>query len=260
MIPEALRALCQWVCVRNGSKVPMKGWENEAASSSDPSTWCDYETATEAVKAGYYDQTGFVFNDNGIVGIDIDAGFDEEGLMTALAVDIVGACHSYTELSRSGRGFHILVRGTLPFDGKNNHAGVEIYQNKRYFIMTGHDCIFPPEIVENQSAIDYVVATYFQEQERKTTPSGSIIRPRAYNPEWTLPEGGRVRLRPTYPKITPGSRNLCLTSLAGMMHTQGYTKRQILDELMYANNSACDPPLDQRELKQIVSSVTRYER
>lgn len=259
MIPDEIKKLNQWVCVRNGSKVPMRATENSAASSSDPATWSSYIEAESAVRAGHYDQVGFVFNSNGVVGIDIDCGFDSDGLMTALAVDIIGACESYTEISRSHRGFHILVKGTLPFDGKNNRNGVEIYQSKRYFILTGNDCIYPPEIKENQQAIDYIIEKYFAE-ELKTGSKGSVITPRVYNPQWELPSEGRVRIRPIYPKITPGSRNLCLTSLAGMLHTLGYTKSQIYNELQYANKTACTPPLNLRELRQITNSVTRYKR
>ena len=258
-IPEALRELPQWVCAKNGSKVPFRAYEPAAASSSDPKTWSPYDIAEQSVQEGYYDNVGFVFHNNGIVGIDIDTGFDEDGLLSPIAADILGKCASYTERSRSGRGFHILLRGFLPFDGRNNHNGVEIYQDKRYFIMTGDSVVFPEEIAENQEAIDYVLETYFQETEREKT-EGDAFAGRVYNPHWELPKDGRVRLRPVYPKIPSGSRNLCLTSLAGMMHTQGYSKRQIYDELLYANTVACDPCLDKRELKGIVNSVTRYKR
>ena len=161
-IPEELKNLNQWVSAMDGNKVPMKSWENEAASSTNPETWSDFETALESYNQHYYDYCGFVFADNGYVGIDIDEGYDEDGLMSVLGADIVGKCHSYTEKSRSGRGFHTLLRGTLPFKGKNNLAGVEIYKAARYFIMTGNTLLYR-EIIENQEAIDYVVEKYFPE-------------------------------------------------------------------------------------------------
>ena len=80
-IPEELKKLDQWVCANDGSKVPMKAWENEAASSTNPETWSDFETALESYNQHYYDYCGFVFADNGYVGIDIDEGYDEDGLM-----------------------------------------------------------------------------------------------------------------------------------------------------------------------------------
>jgi hypothetical protein len=228
-----------------------------AASSTNSETWSPFSTALEAVENGNYDYCGFVFNDNGYVGIDIDVGYDEEGFISPLAADILGKCQSYTEKSRSGRGFHIILRGTLPFKGKNNLAGVEIYKAARYFIMTG-DTLLYRTIEENQEAIDYVVERYFPEtrQEKKGAPIGSRI----YTPIWEKPENNRIKLRPVYPRITPGSRNICLTSLAGMLHNLGYSKKQIYDELVYANTVACDPSLGRNELRSICNSVTRYKR
>ena len=202
-IPEELRKLNQWVCAMNGSKVPMKAWENAAASSTNPDTWSDFDTALNSVNNQHYDYCGFVFADNGYVGIDIDCGYDEDGLMSVLGADIVGKCHSYTEKSRSGRGFHILLRGTLPFKGKNNLAGVEIYKAARYFIMTG-DTLLYREIIENQEAIDYVVEKYFPET-RESSGDTLVGRDKIYSPIWEEPiVDGRVKLRPVYPRIQIG--------------------------------------------------------
>lgn len=258
-IPNELKKLNQWVCVKANHKIPMKAWECEAASSTAPRTWSDFETALTSVERGYYDNLGFVFNDNGYVGIDIDCGYDEEGFVSVIGADIINKCHSYTEKSRSGRGFHILLRGDLPFKGKNNLAGVEIYKAARYFIMTGNTLLYR-EIIENQEAIDYVVEKYFQET-REATETQAIGRDRIYVPKWeNVVENGRVKLRPSYPRITSGSRNISLTSLAGLLHNQGYTKSQIYEELQYANDKACDPPLDRNELQTICNSITRYKR
>ena len=256
-IPNELRELPQWVCTSGDSKIPMKAYENEAASSTNPQTWATFDVADESVSKGFYDYLGFVFADNGYVGIDIDDAYDEDGLISPLAAEIIGKCKSYTEKSKSGTGFHILLKGTLPFKGKNNLAGVEIYKSARYFIMTG-DTLLYSDIEENQSAIDYIVEKYFPEarQEKETSEYGSRI----YTPIWELPENNRIKLRPVYPRIPDGSRNICLTSLAGMLHNQGYSKQQIYDELIYCNTVACEPPLDRCELRAICNSVTRYKR
>lgn len=256
-IPAEVRQLNQWVCIRAGSKVPMRAFENDAASSSNSSSWASFDNAVRAVELGHYDNIGFVFHNNGIVGIDIDCGYEENGLLSQTAAEILGRCHSYTERSSSGRGFHILVKGKLPFDGKNNQHGVEIYQTGRYFITTGDMVVFP-YLIENQPAIDAIVERFFQET--RTEHDKPLMNVRIYNPEWELPKDGRVKLRPVYPRIPAGSRNICLTSLAGMLHNQGYSKGQIYDELLYANAVACDPCLDKRELRTIVNSVSRYKR
>ncbi len=258
-IPDELKKLNQWVCVKADSKVPMKAWEYENASSTSPDTWSDFKTALDAYSQGYYDNLGFVFADNGYVGIDIDCGRDEYDLLSSVASDIIGKCQSYTEVSRSGRGFHILLRGTLPFKGKNNLNGIEIYKASRYFIMTGKVLLYHG-IIENQKAIDYVISEYFD-----TTPKSPSERvcdsKRIYCPKWeNIVSEGKIRVRPTYPEITSGSRNLSLTSLAGAMHTTGYPKMEIYEELKRVNEAACKPMLDNNELQSICNSISRYAR
>ena len=257
-IPYELRELRQWVCANEGSKVPMQATCPFPASSTNPATWSSFEEAVAAVEKGWYDYLGFVFNDNDIVGIDVDDGYTEEGFMTQLATDILSNCESYTERSRSGRGFHIFVKGDVPFKGKNNLAGVEVYKAARFFIMTGDTLWGRSQLYYDQNALNYIVSKYFPEtREAKTT----TVTPRIYNPEWECPKGcKRVRVKPHYPVIPDGCRNICLTSLAGMMHSIGYTKGHIYRELQYANNTACNPPLDDGELRSICNSVARYKR
>ena len=174
-LPPDITALPQWVCVWNNSKIPMQAKERKGASSVNPETWCDFETAEKAVNDGIYDHIGFVFNNNGIVGIDIDCGFDSDGFLSDVGIDIMRACHSYTEKSRSGRGVHILLKGDLPFKGKNNGQGVEIYKSNRYFIVTGQKLIYDT-MIENQQAIDYVVEKYFPETVKENNNPGCSQR------------------------------------------------------------------------------------
>ena len=255
-IPKELKDLNQWVGVGIDSKVPMRVDTLFAASSIDPNTWGTFADAKEAVELGELSYPGFVFNDNGIVGVDIDDGYDEDGLLSELAIDIIGKCHSYTEKSKSGRGFHILLKGDIPFKGKNNLNGVEIYKQSRYFIMTG-DVLLYDTIIENQEAIDYIVDKYFPTTKENNSSHNTVDR--IYTPIWEKQQG-RIQLRPVYPKITTGSRNICLTSLAGMLHNQGYSPKQIFEEISYCNKVACEPMLYERELMTIVNSVTRYKR
>ena len=124
--------------------------------------------------------------------------------------------------------------------------------------MTGDRVAGFDSIGHNQEALDYVVGKYFPDmRESKST----TVTPRIYNPVWECPKGcRRVRIKPHYPVIPDGCRNICLTSLAGMMHSIGYSKGQIYQELQYANATACKPPLPDKELQTICNSVTRYRR
>lgn len=259
-IPCELKLIPQWVCSTSDSKVPYKAFidKNPYASSINPLTWSTYECAEAAVSNGCFDWCGFVFANNGYVAIDIDQGYDQEGFISPLAAHIIHICKSYTEKSKSGRGFHIIVKGDLPFTGKNNLQGIEIYKESRYFILTGDTLLFQ-EIIENQGAIDSIVSEHFSDKERVN--HSTEWKNRIYTPIWDTPVvKNRIKVRPTYPKIPNGSRNISLTSLAGHMHSQGYTKSQIYNELQYVNNIACQPPLNLSELRTICNSVTKYRR
>lgn len=257
-IPDELRRLDQWVCNWNDSKIPMRATERRGASSVDPATWSSFDQAVGAVEAGEYDYIGFVFHNNGIIGIDIDAGF-EDGLLSPLSADIISRCKSYTEYSKSGRGVHIFVKGMLPFPGKNNQAGVEIYCDRRYFVTTGRVLIYD-SIIENQDAIDYVLDKYFKEapklkQEGPVLKKGSI-----YTPAYQKPQKGSLRLSADYPEIRKGSRNLSMLSIAGQLWKQGYPLGQMYKEMCKINQNACKPPLSERELQSICRSISKYER
>lgn len=256
-IPQEIRFLNQWVCSRADSKAPYRASSFTPASVSSPTSWSSFETAVSALADGRYDYLGFVFNNNGIIGVDIDDGYDEDGFLSPLAVDIIAKCESYTEKSKSGRGVHILLRGDLPFSGRNNRNGVEIYKTARYFIMTGDTLVYD-KIIDNQDAIDYIVDKYFPEMRDSEGKSES---PKIYSPIWDNPvKDGKIKLRPEYPCIPDGCRNISLTSLAGMLHTLGYDRKAIYEELTHCNKTACKPMLPDGEVITIVNSVTRYKR
>lgn len=253
LIPKELKELNQWVCSTENSKVPQMANERKAASTTNPSTWSSFEEAKESVEIGNYDYIGFVFNDNDLVGIDIDNGEDVE-----LVKDIVSHCHSYTEKSKSGRGVHIIVQGKLPWKGKNNRKGVEIYQASRYFITTGNVVNRQMTIIRNQEAIDYVVEKYFPQELREVRDN--LKKETFYKPIYHKPSKHCICITPKYPPIPDGLRNISLTSLGGQLHSLGLTKKQIYYELVKVNKLACNPPLRLNELENIVESVSRYRR
>lgn len=256
-LPEELKALPQWVCTWDGSKIPMQVSEIKAASASNPSTWGSFDDAVYCISEQIYNYLGFVFDDNGIVGIDIDIGFDEEGIgLSEMAYDVLNVCKSYTELSKSGRGFHIYVKGDLPFKGRNNGKGLEIYKDDRFFVVTGRKIRYD-KIVTNQEAIDYILDKYFP-QEVKASEKG-LKSTRIYNPEWQA-SGKGIPLKRKYPEIPEGNRHMSILSLAGQLHMQGYSEEEIFRELCKANKEACRPELEISEIEHITRSIMKYER
>jgi putative DNA primase/helicase len=68
-------------------------------------------------------------------GIDLDDCADADGEIALWALEIARYFDSYTELSASGSGLHIIVRGEVPNRRKDE---VEVYSSKRFFTVTGH--------------------------------------------------------------------------------------------------------------------------
>lgn len=254
--PIELTSLKQWVCV-GADKVPMQATTPANASSNTPFTWDSYAVCKRSVELGNYQYLGFVFTEaDGFVGIDIDTGFDPGGVMpTAEAMDIIDHCKSYTEISKSGRGFHIICKGKLPFSGKNNGSGIEIYQSNRYFVMTGKVVLYNA-IRECQAAIDYILDNYFKDIER--TPTGAYKTQKAYNPEWVA-SGNGISLQPNYPNIIKGNRHNSLLSLAGQLWSAGYSTEVVLHDVNEVNDKMAEP-LSRKEVESICKSVFKYRR
>lgn len=130
-IPVELRKLKQWVCWQS-DKTPRNAKTGQNAQSNNPATWSTYEEAIAALDQFGFDGIGFMFA-NGYFGVDIDnaIGSDDE-----IVSEFITALQSYTEISRSGTGIHVICKGELP-DGSRRRGKVEMYQSGRYFIMTG---------------------------------------------------------------------------------------------------------------------------
>lgn len=141
---DEMKALPQWVgwtiVVRGGKnvKVPMNPNGGGTASVSDPSTWATAEVAWRAAKRNEWSGIGFVFTSSDpFVGVDLDSCF-VDGELTDRAKEIVNALGSYTELSPSRSGLHIICKGNIPGSVNQSVAkGVEMYQDGRYFTVTG---------------------------------------------------------------------------------------------------------------------------
>jgi len=139
-IPEELRVRPQWVVWKavgdRPDKVPYSARTGRRASSTDLLTWSTFQEALEAYENGDYAGLGFVFSSaDPYTGIDLDDCVDADGEIAGWALEIVRYFDSYTELSATGSGLHIIVRGNVPNRRKDE---VEVYSSKRFFTVTGH--------------------------------------------------------------------------------------------------------------------------
>ena len=147
-IPNELKLLRNWVCWNSVpddrhpgkiKKLPVNPRTGGGAQSNNPDTWSDFNTALKA--SVQYSGIGFMFGGCDYFGVDIDGVSEDvreyldggEGIVS----EFINALQSYTELSQSGNGIHIICKGTLPKRGRRK-GNVEMYEDGRFFVMTGN--------------------------------------------------------------------------------------------------------------------------
>lgn len=152
-VPRAMRERQQWLLWRYepqpGKTKPLKvpyyvGGKRRAGKQGDDADrvrLATFDRAKEALERGNYTGLGFAFlPGDGLAGIDIDHAINTEtGEVSDLCSEIIALVGSYTELSPSGSGVHIIVEtGDLDFKTfKSNAVGVEVFRNAQFFTVTG---------------------------------------------------------------------------------------------------------------------------
>ena len=118
------------------AKMPYNAKTGGRAMPNNESTWSDFDTVLKGVEKYKLDGVGVMFGKAHLVGIDIDHCIDENGKISDMAKDIIETVNSYTEISPSGTGIHILAYGSIPESRKLPH--IEVYDKTRYITLTGH--------------------------------------------------------------------------------------------------------------------------
>ncbi len=154
-IPAELKKLGRWVnwqfVERDGkrTKVPLDPNIGQPASCSDPQTWGTYADALARFNCDTVDGIGFQLGDS-YIGVDLDGCRDPvTGDVEPWAQIIINGLHSYTEVSPSGTGIHILAKGTLPPGGRKK-APIEMYCTGRFLTMTGEHLDGTPGTIEER--------------------------------------------------------------------------------------------------------------
>ncbi|EJN57421.1 phage NrS-1 polymerase family protein [Halogranum rubrum] len=185
-LPEELVDRPQWVCWRRAerdgkaTKIPVEPGVGSFASSTDPETWADFETAVAYLERGRADGIGFVFTEEDpIVGVDLDDCRDPEtGDVGDDAQDIITRLNSYTEISPSGTGYHVLIQGSLP-EGRNRRGKIECYDTARFFTVTGDRVTgTPTEVSQRQGALEAIHREYIADEKTQATDSPTGVTER----------------------------------------------------------------------------------
>ena len=176
LMVQELKAARQWLnwrweVTKDGrlTKVPYEAATGEKADTTDPRTWCDYATAKDAVLQGRFPGVGFVVTEHEcLCGIDLDKCRDPEtGVIAPWARREIARFNSYAEVTVSGTGIRIWVRGTK---GDNERCKVttgplaghiECYDRERFFTLSGQHIAGTPMLIEpRQAELDAFLAEH----------------------------------------------------------------------------------------------------
>lgn len=158
-------------------KIPINPKNEKPASTTNPDTWGTYDEAVAAFNnnpslAGI----GYVFaKEDPFVGIDLDHCRNAEtGKIEEWAQKIINDFNSYTEVSPSGTGVHILIQGERG-EGGNRKGDIEIYDKGRYFTLTGDRVPDTANTVEKrQEALGALVVETFGQPEPASVPTVEV--------------------------------------------------------------------------------------
>jgi primase-polymerase (primpol)-like protein len=146
-IPGELKDRRQWVGwkyeTRDGklTKIPKDPKTGHEAKTNNPDTWASIQEALIATETYKLDGIGFVFSESDpYTGVDLDSCLNPDtGELQAWARRYIDLFQSYTEITPSGKGLHIIVKGKLPGKGRKKR-NFEVYDKGRFFTFTG--CLF----------------------------------------------------------------------------------------------------------------------
>lgn len=180
-LPPALAEADRWIVWRyedvgrpKPAKIPRRAEDLEPADSTEPEDRASFDQAVFALEAEEsLSGVGFVLGD-GFAGVDLDDCRDPEtGEVVSWAAEIVQALGSYTEVSPSGTGLKVFLRGIKPGPRCRTSVGngeVEIYDGDRYFTVTGQHLEGTPfEVAERSIVLEGLYHRLFQPVEKGST-------------------------------------------------------------------------------------------
>jgi len=172
------------------TKIPVNPYNSQNGSTTNPNSWSTYDKAMEKIgqpcflyskKAkrhyrGTIDGIGIVFTGCDLMGLDFDHVLDESGNLDPAVKAIVEKANSYTEISPSGHGLHILAKGKRlePTGAQRVSKGetskgttpapceIEFYDTSRYFTFTGKEYSISSPLAERTKEFDEIYRTYMK--------------------------------------------------------------------------------------------------
>ncbi len=182
-------------------KLPVEPSSASPINAQDPANWQSRENAE-----GWVDTLGTNYGVGFAVEspywfLDIDNCVDSNG-WSELATSLVQRLPSaYVEISLSGKGLHIIARGTLPpHSTRNAEQGLELYSTARFCALTGFEATGSMEVDLNTEIGD-VIADYFS----RPTPTAPNPQARGGVSEYAGPQDDDELIRRMLASSSPSA-------------------------------------------------------
>jgi predicted flap endonuclease-1-like 5' DNA nuclease/ssDNA-binding Zn-finger/Zn-ribbon topoisomerase 1 len=194
--PNDMARYDQWLLWKpedDGRKIPRAPWEtgdDRFVSAMEPDNQTSFETAIENLESLSDPKYGLAFTltaDDPFVLIDYDDARDPDtGEVAPMVRQHIEDAESYADISTSGTGVHLLVRGVLSEDVQaviadlpDHDLSIEVYDQDRFIVMTGdHLSATPPRTTDAQGLLDrlqseHATRTTRSDQDRSSRPEKS---------------------------------------------------------------------------------------
>ena len=191
-IPKSIRAVERWMGTifetrpdgkLNKPPYSVTGDKPYKADKTNPDNWASFDMAVLAWERGAVDAIGFVFTeDDPFYVVDFDSVLEPEtGQVNKEALGVMQYLASYTELSCSSTGVHVLAEGVKPDYAKCKDKSLgfelEIYDRARFLVFTGKKIGRRDAIEDRQAELDDLCWQFWKPQ----APATPAVPERVHN-------------------------------------------------------------------------------
>lgn len=221
----------------------MAGWQ--AHSIVSPAEWEIWKNEPKYRVCNIGCLTG---SPSGIIAIDIDS---EESKKLACEVACCNVEHLSTWQYKTGKGRRILYRHA----GRSKSLNLERDGVTLEILADGKQTVLPPSLHPNGNYYEWIEG--FAPKDLAISPAPDWLLDLAPTSSQTIPGEWQKVIEAEVPS---GNRNNFLTKLAGhLLAPTSIPPGEALLLLKLVNEKKCQPPLPEREVKQIVESINRRE-
>lgn len=226
----------------------MNGWEVSATN--------DIEAALDWAAQDPYGNVGLVGKQDGIWGLDDDAGLVVEYEKTN------GIIQTYGTRTVSG-GRHFIFRqsaaswemGNISIKDEQNRELLSARIDNRYVVAAGSWAY--PNNDESQPLTQYTAIN--PAASITEAPQSLLDFIKAKDAEWKAKKSKSCTPNAEGVQVHEGGRNNYLTSRGGKLREAGASYESILLELTRMNEDDCVPPLSSEEVEAVARSVSKYK-